>query len=57
MRAIGPMTPGDILVTETDRAGALADDPHHRFQCGGLAGAVAPEQGDHLAGVHLKSMP
>ena len=44
----------DLLAVETDRAGALADDPHHRLQRGGLAGAVASEQGHHLAGIHLE---
>jgi len=44
----------DLHAVETDRAGALADDPHHRFQRRGLAGAVAPEQGDDLAGIHVE---
>ena len=46
--------PDDILVAETDRAGALADNPHHRFQRRRLAGAVASEQRHHLAGVHIE---
>jgi hypothetical protein len=42
------------VVIEADRAGALADDPHDRFQRRGLAGAVAAEQRDHLAGIHIE---
>ena len=44
----------DFLIVEADRTGALADDSHHRFQRRGLAGAVAAEQRDHLAGIHVE---
>jgi hypothetical protein len=44
----------DVLVVEADRAGALADDPHDRFQRRGLAGAVATQQRDHFAGIHIE---
>src|SRR6266702_5139676 len=47
----------DLLVVELDRAGALADDAHDRLQRGRLAGAVAPEQRDDLARVHVEIYP
>jgi hypothetical protein len=47
-------SPRDVLAVELHRTGALADDAHHRLQRGGLAGAVAAEQRDHLAFVHVE---
>src|SRR5207244_12464381 len=44
----------DISIVETDRTGALADDSHYRLQRRGLAGAVATEQRDHLAGADVE---
>ena len=43
-----------LVALVADRAGALADDAHDRLQRRGLAGAVAAEQRDHLAGSHLE---
>src|SRR4030095_12712472 len=44
----------DVLTVETDRTGTLADNSHYRLQRRGLAGAVAAEQRDHLAGLHIE---
>ena len=44
----------ELAPLEAHRAGALADDPHDRFERRGLAGAVAAEQRHDLAGAHVE---
>ena len=44
----------DIPALEHDAAGALRDQPDDGAKGGGLAGAVAPQQRDHLAVADLE---
>ncbi len=44
----------DALAAERDRARAWSQVPHHRPQRGGLAGAVAADETDDLAGADLQ---
>ena len=44
-----------LLALEHDRAFAAIEQPHHRFQRRGLAGAVAADQADDLALAHLQA--
>ncbi len=61
-RAQSDAEPRDLVAGKSDqlaalvahRARALADDAHDRFQGRRLAGAIASEQRDHLAGEHVE---
>jgi len=44
----------DLLAFEGDAAAAAIEQPHHRFQRRRLAGAVAADQADDLATIHLE---
>ena len=44
-----------LVAFEAHRAGAVVDDAHDGFERRGLAGAVAAEQRDHLARLHVES--
>src|SRR6185437_6966148 len=46
-----------LAALETDRAAAISDQPHDRAQRRGLAGAIAPEQRDHFALLHVEGYP
>src|SRR5579883_352577 len=62
LRAEGNAEPRDpvggrldqLVAIEAHRACALADHAHDRLQRGGLAGAIAPKQRHHLAGIHIE---
>ncbi len=45
---------GQLLVVEPDAAGVAGHQSHDHVEGGGLAGAVRPEQADHLAGIDLE---
>src|SRR5215471_9934441 len=47
--------PDELSALIAHRSGPLTDDPHDRFQRGGLAGAVATKQRHHLAGQDLEA--
>ncbi len=46
--------PDQVATFERHRAGALADQAHHRLERRGLAGAIAAEQRHHLARANLE---
>ena len=49
--------PMSSLAAECDRSGALADDPHDRFQGRRLSRSVPPEEGHDLALPHIEIDP
>ena len=53
--AANPAIADQFLAFEADRAAAAPHHTHDRFQRGRLAGAIAPEQRDDLALVHVES--
>src|ERR1043166_3062275 len=46
--------PGDVLAVEFDRAGRGLKKAHDSAETRGLAGAVAADQADELAGIDLE---
>ena len=45
---------GDVLPVEEDAAAVGPDQAHDRIEAGRLAGAVGPEQPDHLAALNVE---
>jgi lipopolysaccharide export system protein LptA len=45
---------GDVLAVEEDAAAVRLHQAHDRIEAGRLAGAVRPEQADHLAAMHVE---
>ncbi|OIQ78681.1 hypothetical protein GALL_396150 [mine drainage metagenome] len=51
----GEIGPGDrVDAVEDDRAGVRSDEPDYLVDEGRLAGAVMPEETDHLTGCHVE---